>query len=73
MERTTQNERIMRHLAMFGSITAAEAMKEYGIMRLASRIHELKRDGVAIVKETRKAKNRFGEPVSFAVYSWRNR
>lgn len=63
----------MRHLAMFGSITAAEAMQEYGIMRLASRIHELKRDGVAIVKETRKAKNRFGEPVSFAVYSWRNR
>ena len=66
----TQRERIMRHLSVFGSITAAEAMQEYGIMRLASRIHEMRRDSVEIKKEMRNGKNRFGEPVSFAVYRW---
>lgn len=69
----TQNEMIKRHLTMFGSITAAEAMQEYGIMRLASRIWDLRHEGVAIEREMKTAKNRFGEPVSFAVYSWRNR
>ena len=41
----TQNERILRHLNEQGSITQLEAMKEYGIMRLASRISDLKRKG----------------------------
>lgn len=69
----TQTEMIKRHLAMFGSITAAEAMQEYGIMRLASRIWDLRHEGVAIEREMKTAKNRFGEPVSFAVYRWRSK
>ena len=63
----------MRHMAMFGGISAAEAMSEYGIMRLSARIYELKKKGVAIEKETKTALNRFGEPVSFAVYRWKSR
>ena len=39
----TQSERIRRHLSDFGTITSLEAMQEYGIMRLASRISELKK------------------------------
>lgn len=67
----TQNERIERHLKLFGKITSAEAMQEYGIMRLASRIHELKKMGLPIEKEMRKSMNRFGEPVTYAEYRWR--
>lgn len=65
----TQCERILRHLKDFGSITSQEAMQEYGIMRLASRINDLRRQGVAILAETKTGKNRYGEPTRYAVYS----
>lgn len=39
----TQSERIVRHLEAFGSITSLEAMSDYGIMRLASRVSDLKK------------------------------
>ena len=65
----TQCEMIMQHLEQYGSITAAEAMNEYGIARLASRISDLRKDGVRIQRKMVTAKNRFGESVSFAEYS----
>ena len=65
----TQCEMILKHLEKYGSITSAEAMSEYGIARLASRINDLKKDGVQIKKRMVKAKNRFDEPVAFAEYS----
>lgn len=65
----TQCEKILRHLQVNGTITAGEALSEYGIMRLASRISDLKKDGVQIKKRMVKAKNRFDEPVAFAEYS----
>ena len=64
----TQNERIMRHLREYGSITQLEAMNEYGIFRLASRISDLRKEGINIKKETVKGKNRYGEPTAFAKY-----
>jgi hypothetical protein len=63
----TQCERILRHLRDFGSITQVEAM-EYGCMRLASRINDLRRQGYNISASRGKGKNRYGEPTSFAVY-----
>lgn len=68
----TQCERIMRHLEKFGSITSAEAMQEYGIYRLASRISDLKKRGVPIQREFVKGKNRFDEETFFARYSLRD-
>ena len=47
----TQCERILRHLEDYGSITSLEAMSEYGIMRLASRVNDLRRLGYPIVTE----------------------
>lgn len=44
----TQCDRILRHLESGGSLTAAQAMQEYGIYRLASRINDLKKRGVPI-------------------------
>ena len=64
----TQCDRIIRHLQDYGSITSLEAMKEYGIMRLASRINDLKRRGYKIISITEKSKNRYGEPTKYSVY-----
>lgn len=64
----TQCEKIMRYLKDYGSITAVEAIQEYGIMRLASRISDLRRKGVAIVSEQVKGKNRYGEPTHYSRY-----
>lgn len=65
----TQSERIRRHLADFGTITSLEAMQEYGIMHLASRISELKKEGLPIRREMVSARNRYGEATSFARYA----
>jgi len=64
----TQKERILRHFNDYGSITSAEAMNEYGIYRLASRIADLKRDGYDIKRTMVKGKNRYGEATCFAEY-----
>lgn len=65
----TQNERIKRHIETFGSITSYEAFREYGITRLSARIYDLRRDfGLNITSERKTTKNRFDEPVSYAVY-----
>lgn len=64
----TQNEQIRNHLKQFGSITPIEALQEYGIMRLASRISDLKKEGFPIASETVKSMNRFGKPVTFSKY-----
>ncbi len=64
----SQNEKILAHLEKYGSITPLEAMAEYGCMRLASRISDLKRQGYPIIAERGKGKNADGETVHFAVY-----
>ena len=66
--KTTQNDRILRHLKDFGSISSLEAITEYGILRLASRINDLKRMGYTITSETKTGKNRYGEPTHYSVY-----
>ena len=68
MAKLTQCERVLRHLEDFGSITSLEAMSEYGIMRLASRINDLKAQGIAIVSERVTGKNRYNEATSYSKY-----
>lgn len=67
--KASQCDKIVRHLEIYGRITSAEAMQEYGIYRLASRITDLRRKGVHIVSKTEAGTNRFGEPTRYAVYS----
>lgn len=69
----TQNEKIMRHLRDCGSITALEAMSEYGIMRLASRVSDLRREGAPIVRTMERGKNRYGEVTHYAKYKLEER
>ena len=68
MAKLTQCDRILRHLEDYGSITPLEAMSEYGIMRLASRIADLKSMGHIIVSERTTGKNRYDETTSYSIY-----
>lgn len=68
MAKMTQCERILRHLEDYGSITSLEAINEYGILRLASRVSDLKRMGFTFRTESVKGKNRYGETTSYAKY-----
>lgn len=66
--KATQNVRIMEYLDENGSITPLEAMQQLGVMRLAARIEELKRDGVPIVMIRETVRNRWGESTNYARY-----
>ena len=68
MAKTTQCDRIIRHLKDHGSITSVEAIGEYGILRLASRINDLRERGYSIISETIKGKNGYGETTHYSVY-----
>ena len=66
--KNTQCDKVLRHLEDHGSITSFEAFNEYGILRLASRINDLRAQGIAIVSETASGKNRYGETTHYSVY-----
>jgi hypothetical protein len=57
----TQNKRILDYLKEFGSITQLEALRDLGVMRLASRVSDLRSQGYNIVSERESVKNRYGE------------
>ena len=73
MAEMTQCDRILRHLEDHGSIDPMTAIKEYGCMRLASRISDLKGRGIEIIAERTKGKNRYGEDTSYCVYRLANK
>ena len=64
----TQNQKVLRHMEEFGSITTFEAFVDYGITRLASRICDLKNAGYVVTKENETGRNRYGEPVRYTRY-----
>ena len=57
----TQNERVVEYINEFGSISQLEALRDLGVMRLASRISDLRRMGYPIQSELVAVKNRFDE------------
>lgn len=62
-----QEERIVRFCKDNGSITAWQAMKELGIMRLASRIHDM-RSKYSITDIWVDDINRYGDKVRYKKY-----
>lgn len=56
-----QTDRVLEYIREFGSITQFEAMRDLGVMRLASRISDLRKEGYAITGKTEPVKNRYGE------------
>ena len=69
MSKATQTDRVLDYIKQFGSITQYEALQDLGVMRLASRISDLKRAGVPIKREMVGVKNRFGETCYISQYS----
>lgn len=65
----TQAQRVLDYISEFGSITQMEAMQDLGVMRLASRISELKKNGYPIRSEVVAVKNRFEENCYIKRYS----
>lgn len=70
MGKTTQRELILEYITRFGSITPMQAYADLGITKLATRISEMRRDGMEFKIETVKSKNRFGKATHFAKYSF---
>lgn len=65
----TQNERILDYIRENGGITQLEAMNKLGVMRLASRVSDLRRKGYPISSKTVHVKNRYGETCRIKKYS----
>ena len=66
----TQNERSLNYIEEFGSITQLDAFRDLGVMRLASRISDLRSKGYNIVSKTEAVKNRYGESCHIKRYSF---
>ena len=64
----SQTTKILDYMRTFGSITPQEAEGNFGCMRLAARIADLKAQGYAIETRMKTGKNRYGNTVSFAEY-----
>ena len=62
-----QENRIVQYCKEFGSITAWQAMKELGIMRLASRICDM-RSKYQILDEWVDDLNRYGDKIRYKRY-----
>lgn len=71
MEQAQTHKRLIRErLLNGGSITALEALREYGCYRLASRISDLRSEGMTIAKTMEESVSKVtGKPVRFARYS----
>lgn len=57
----TQAERVLDYMERHGGITQFEALAECAVMRLASRISDLRKQGFPIESEMVTVKNRFEE------------
>ena len=69
MSKQTQSQRVLDYIGEFGSITQLEALKELGVMRLASRVSDLKKMGYPITSQMETVKNRYGENCYIKRYS----
>ena len=69
MSKATQAERVLAYIEKFGSITQYEALQDLGVMRLASRISDLRKLGYPIHGESVAVKNRFEETCYVKRYS----
>ena len=65
-----QRELILEYITRFGSITPMQAFNDLGITKLATRISEMRRDGMEFNIEIVSSKNRFDKTVHYAKYSF---
>ena len=70
MGQMNQRELILEYITRFGSITPMQAFNDLGITKLATRISEMRRDGMEFNIEIVSSKNRFNRTVHYAKYSF---
>ena len=63
-----QEQRILKYIEDHGSITALDAMRDIGVMRLSSRISEMRRKGINIQKRKEQTETRYGERYNIVRY-----
>ena len=68
MGKQTHEKMILDYMRKHGSITAMDAIRDFGCMRLASRVSDLRWDGYNIETVMEVGKNRQGETVRYAMY-----
>lgn len=66
----TQRDKILNYLDRYGSISPMEAYADLKITKLATRISEMKKDGMNFVGKMVYTKNGDGETVCYKRY-WR--
>lgn len=66
--RLTQQEKIIKYIQDYGSISPFEAFADLGITKLATRISEMKRMGITFKQKYESTKNRYGEKVRYMRY-----
>lgn len=67
----SDKDKVLEHLRAHKTITAWEAINEFGCLRLAARVADLRRDGYCIDTEIVRDRDRFGEVAKFARYHLR--
>lgn len=68
-EKTTQTFEVLQYLRKHGDgITSMQAFKMFGVTRLASIIHELRKKGYEIATVLEDGKNRYGGFMRYARY-----
>lgn len=66
----TQQEAILDYINRFGSITPMQAFADLGITKLATRVSEMKKDGIKLKHESIKCKTRLGRVTHYTRYSF---
>lgn len=66
--KTTQCDRLLSYMRNNGKVTQIEALSELGIMRLSSRICDLKKQGWFIKSKLIAVKNRYEETCYVKAY-----
>ena len=66
----TQQETILDYIYRFGSITPMQAFADLGITKLATRVSEMKKDGITLKHESIKCKTRLGRTTHYTRYSF---
>lgn len=68
MSKISQQQRILKYMNEFGSITTYDAFKDIGCTKLTTRISELRQEGYLIIGTAETSTNRYGEKVTYNRY-----
>lgn len=64
----TQEERVVKYIKDYGSITPLDAFRDLGITKLATIVSRLKRNGYHFYQHYDFSKNRYGEMCHYMRY-----